>query len=102
MDKREKLKRKVDKLKTQITELEEDKKRLERQLRIKDCWCQYLCMIGFDCDGCHTVASLEELVEELVSYAEKAINCDDTSPVYTGVLINGEEFKSNILFEELK
>lgn len=71
---------------------------LERQIKIKDEWCQLIIDLGFDCDGCNTVESLKGLIDELVDYAHKAIICDDVSVVYIGA----DDKKSNILFEDIK
>ena len=43
-----------------------------------DCVDEYLYdiwAIGYDYDGCNTVESLKELIDELVSYAAKAREC---------------------------
>ena len=71
---------------------------LERQIKIKDKWCQLIIDIGFDYDGFNTVESLKGLIDELVDYAHKAIICDDVSVVYIGA---GDK-KSNILLEDIK
>ena len=57
---------------------------LERQIKIKDEWCQLIIDLGSDYDGCNTVESLKGLIDELVDYAHKAIVCDDVSVVYVG------------------
>ena len=71
---------------------------LERQVKIKDEWCQLIIDLGFDYDGCNTVESLKDLIDELVDYARKAIICDDVSVAYVGA----DDKKSNILFENIK
>ena len=71
---------------------------LERQIKIKDEWCQLIIDLGFDYDGCNTVESLKDLINELVDYAHKAIICDDVSVVYVGA----DDKKSNILLEDIK
>lgn len=71
---------------------------LERQIKIKDEWCQLIIDLGFDYDGCNTVETLKGLIDELVDYAHKAIICDDVSVVYVGA---GDK-KSNILLEDIK
>ena len=71
---------------------------LERQIKIKDEWCQLIIDLGFDYDGCNTVESLKGLIDELVDYAHKAISCDDVSVVYVGA----DDKKSNILLENIK
>lgn len=42
---------------------------LERQIKIKDKYCQLIINLGFDYDGFNTVDSLKGLIDELVSYA---------------------------------
>ena len=71
---------------------------LERQIKIKDEWCQLIIDLGFDYDGCNTVESLKGLIDELVDYAHKAISCDDVNVVYVGA----DDKKSNILLENIK
>lgn len=71
---------------------------LERQIKIKDEWCQLIIDLGFDYDGLNTVESLKDLIDELVDYAHKAIICDDVSVVYVGA----DDKKSNILLEDIK
>ena len=71
---------------------------LERQIKIKDEWCQLIIDLGFDYDGCNTVESLKSLIDELVDYAHKAISCDDVRVVYVGA----NNKKSNILLENIK
>ena len=71
---------------------------LERQVKIKDEWCQLIIDLGFDYDGCNTVESLKGLIDELVDYAHKAIICDDVSVAYVGA----DDKKSNILLENIK
>lgn len=71
---------------------------LERQVKIKDEWCQLIVDLGFDYDGCNTVESLKGLIDELVDYAHKAIICDDVSVAYVGA----DDKKSNILLENIK
>lgn len=71
---------------------------LERQIKIKDKWCQLIIDIGFDYDGFNTAESLKGPIDELVDYAHKAIICDDVSVVYVGA----DDKKSNILLEDIK
>lgn len=71
---------------------------LERQIEIKDKWCQLIIDLGFDYDGLNTVESLKGLIDELVDYAHKAIICDDVSVIYVGA----NDKKSNILLENIK
>lgn len=70
---------------------------LERQIKIKDKYCQLIINLGFDYDGFNTVDSLKDLIDELVSYARKAIECDDKEVVY----VNGKGERDNILGEPI-
>lgn len=72
---------------------------LQRQIRIKDKWCQLIIDIGFDYDGCNKVESLKKLINELVEYSYRAIKNDDTTVAYVG---GGDGKKLNILSEEIK
>lgn len=40
-----------------------------------DEWLQHIWEIGFDYDGCNTVESLKELIDELVQASINARNC---------------------------
>lgn len=70
---------------------------LERQIKIKDKYCQLIIDLGFDYDGFNTVDSLKGLIDELVSYAQRAIECDDKGIVY----VNGKGERDNILGEPI-
>lgn len=70
---------------------------LERQIKIKDKYCQLIIDLGFDYDGFNTVDSLKGLIDELVSYAQRAIECDDKRIVY----VNGKGEHDNILGESI-
>ena len=75
------------------------RKKLKRQIKIKDEYLQLICELGYDYDGCNTVKSLKELIDELVKLANQAINNDDT----TVMNISGPNVKKrNILGEEIK
>lgn len=90
-----------NKNKEEIKKLKEEIKNLERKIKIKDNWCRFIWQVGFDYDGCNTIKSLKGLVDELISYAEKALESDDKSVVYTSITTKGEETKENILFERI-
>lgn len=70
---------------------------LERQVKIKDKYCQLIIDLGFDYDGFNTVDNLKGLIDELVSYAQRAIECDDKGIVY----VNGKGEHDNILGEPI-
>lgn len=93
---------KEEKLKEKNKKLQEKIKNLERQIKIKDSWCYMIYAIGFDYDGYNDVKNLKDIIDELVSYANKAIECDDKTPVYYSSDLKGKETKANILFEEIK
>lgn len=90
----EKLKEKNKKLKEKITDL-------ERQIKIKDNWCYMIWAVGFDYDGYNDAKNLKKIIDELVEYANRAMNCDDKHPIYSSLDSKGNETKSNILFEEV-
>ncbi len=71
---------------------------LERQVKLKDKYCQAIIDFGFDYDGFNTVDSLKGLIDELVSYAQRAIECDDKGVMY----VDSEGRHRNILGEEVK
>lgn len=73
-------------------------KALERQIEIKDAYCNMIYMLGVDYDGFNTVESLKLLIDELVNCAERAYRSDDKYVV-------GESFGGkcyNILYEEVE
>lgn len=70
----------------------------KRKIKIKDEYCKLLINIGYDYDGCNTVESLKELIDELVDLARKAIKNDDKSIMYMG----SKGTDKNILFENVE
>ena len=75
-----------------------DKKRdLEKKLKIKDEYLRLIIEIGFDYDGYNDADNLKGVIDELVKYAKKALNNDDSSIIYSGT-----NKKYNILNEELE
>lgn len=86
-----------------LQQCKEEIKKLKRQIKIKDKYCQTIHDIGFDYDGYNDVENLKKIIDELVSYSVKAIKCDDRWVAYSGG--NNEsprEHKYNILMEEIK
>ena len=76
----------------------EEIKALERQIKIKDAYCNMIYMLGVDYDGFNTVESLKSLIDELVNCAKRAYRSDDKYVV-------GESFGGkcyNILYEEVE
>ena len=71
---------------------------LERQIRIKDGYCDLIWSLGFDYDGWNTVESLKALIDELVDYAKKACRNDDKYAI--GENLAGKYY--NILYEEVE
>lgn len=71
-------------------------KELERQIKIKDGWCEYIimCLAGYDGYE-NSLTGLRSLVDEAIEYASRAINCDDKTRV--SVSSNGKNY--NILDE---
>ena len=66
---------------------------LKRQIEIKNNYLDLIYCIGYDYDGCNSVKSLKELIDELVDLAAKGIKNDDKSEMYMG--------GKNILFEQV-
>ena len=71
---------------------------LERQVKLKNAYCQAIIDLGFSYDGFNAVDSLKGLIDELVLYAQRAVECDDKGVMY----IDGEGRHRNILGEEVK
>lgn len=78
-------------------------KKIKRQNKIKDNYLKLIYDIGYDYDGCNTVKSLKELIDELIDLAVKGIRNDDKSVMYWTAIDfkNGVERGKNILFEEV-
>jgi hypothetical protein len=74
---------------------------LERQVKIKDEYCQLLIDIGIDYDGYREAKSLMGLIDELMSYARYAIDNDDKRAIYDSCR-GGEWIKTNILHEKVE
>ncbi len=79
-------------------------KKIERENKIKEGYLELIHGISFDYDGCNTIKSLKELIDELDALAVKALKNDDKSVMYwTAVdLKNGIEKGKNVLFEEVE
>ncbi len=71
--------------------------KIERQNEIKDAYLDIIYYIGVDYDGCNTIKSLKELIDEFMKWAKFAMENNDTECMFIGA--NGKEF--NILHEEL-
>lgn len=70
---------------------------LERQIKIKDNYCDMIWCLGVDYDGYETPEGLKSLIDELVDLAKKAARNDDKYAMYEGC---GNKFY-NILQEEV-
>lgn len=75
----------------------------QRSNRIKDGYLELIHGLSFDYDGCNSVKSLKELIDELDDLAIKALKNDDKSVMYwTAVdFKKGIEKGKNVLFEEV-
>ena len=69
----------------------------DRQIEIKNAYCQLIVDLGFDYDGYNSVEGLKSLIDTLVDYAQKAITNDDMSVIY----VSDDGHKENILMEKL-
>ena len=70
---------------------------LERQIRIKDNYCDMIWCLGVDYDGYETPEGLKSLIDELVALAERAVKNDDKYAMYEGC----SDKYYNILNEEV-
>lgn len=68
---------------------------LQRQINIKNEYCKMIIDVGLGYDGYDTPEDLKKLVDELLSYARMAIDCDDKSVIY----VDGKNNQLNILNE---
>lgn len=71
--------------------------KIERQNEIKDAYLDIIYDIGVDYDGCNTIKSLKELIDEFMKWAKFAMDNNDREPMFVGA--RDKEF--NILHEEL-
>ena len=55
---------------------------LDEQIKLKNAYCQLIVDLGFDYDGYNSVESLKSLIDELVNYAQKAIDNDNKTAIY--------------------
>ena len=78
-------------------EIEKYIRNLQRQIIIKNNYLDLIWQIGYDYDGCNTIKSLKELIDELIDLATKGLKNDDKSIMYIGA--NG--INKNILFEKV-
>ena len=81
-----------------IENLIERNKELERQIKIKNAYLTLINNIAYDYDGCNTVKSLKELIDELVKMCNQAYKNDDWSVMFIGA----NNTNKNILQELLK
>ena len=71
---------------------------LDEQIKLKNAYCQLIVDLGFDYDGYNSVESLRLLIDELVGYAQKAIDNDDKTAIY----VDEDGHEQNILLEDIK
>lgn len=71
---------------------------LDEQIKLKNAYCQLIVDLGFDYDGYNSVESLKSLIDELVGYAQKAIDNDDKTAIY----VDEDGHEQNILLEDIK
>lgn len=79
-------------------EYAEEADKLKRQVDIKNAYCNLIHMIGVDYDGLNSIGSLKSLIDELVSYAKRAVKNDDKYIVAES--LNNKGY--NILHEEVE
>jgi hypothetical protein len=83
----------IDKILKRINEL-------ERQIKIKDAYCNLTVDLGYDYDGVKDFNAAKTLIDELVSNARKSLANDDKSAIYE-VAYKNSWYDANILGEEL-
>lgn len=71
---------------------------LDEQIKLKNAYCQLIVDLGFDYDGYNSIESLKSLIDELVGYAQKAIDNDDKTAIY----VDEDGHEQNILLEDIK
>ena len=71
---------------------------LDEQIKLKNAYCQLIVDLGFDYDGYNSVESLKSLIDELVNYAQKAIDNDNKTAIY----VDEDGHEQNILLEDIK
>ena len=71
----------------------------EREMKIKDAYLQKIIDVGFYNENTIDISHLKNIIDELVSLAEKGLDNDDKSPYYA-TFENGKIY--NILMEEIK
>lgn len=57
-------------------------KALERQIEIKDRYCDMIWCLGVDYDGYETPEGLKSLIDELIALAKRAVKNDDKYAMY--------------------
>ena len=87
-----------------LKELKQELNKIKRQNKIKDNYLKLMLDISYDYDGCNTVKSLQELIDELNDLMRKAIQNDDKSMMYITAFDykKGIEKGKNILMEDIK
>ena len=72
-------------------------KELERQIKIKNAYLTLINDIAYDYDGCNTVKSLKELIDEIVKMISQAYKNDDWTVMYTDL----SQTKNRNILQEL-
>lgn len=70
---------------------------MKKRMEIMEKYFELIIDLGADYDGCNTVESLKDLIDELVRLASLGRACNITEPIYA----NGNDEKLNILFEKI-
>lgn len=94
-------KRKYEEKELQLHLLREEKdneiKKLERQIKIKNAYLILINDIAYDYDGCNTIESLKGLIDELVKMNTQALKNDDWTVMYTDL----SQTKNRNILQEL-
>lgn len=87
-----------------IDTISQELEQIDRQNRIKDGYLGLIHGISYDYDGCNSVKSLKELIDELDDLTVSALKNDDKRIMYWKAvdLKKGIERGKNVLFEEVE
>lgn len=78
-------------------QMESERDKLDKMVKIMEKYLELIYDIGFDCDGLNEIESLKVLVEQLTHYASLGRVANTTEPIF----VKGKT-KYNILNEKIK
>ena len=65
-----------------IEQLQQENKRQKEQITIMEKYFELIIDLSFDYDGCNTIESLKQLIDELSRFAKLGRVCNVTEPIY--------------------